>query len=80
MRFPIENVVSGAFLSKDILRRFTSSSESRCAFTQKFSVSVVLTCMSDTDVGSGIGGTGVLGRRGSLNSSSLGLALSAGRI
>ena len=36
--------------------------------------------MSDTDVGSGIGGTGVSGQRGSPNSSSLGLVLSAGRI
>ena len=37
-------------------------------------------CVSDDVVGSGVVGTAVSGRKGSPNNSSLGLALSAGRI
>ena len=67
-------------VSKEVLRLSTSSRESRCAFEQKFSVSVALIYVSDEDAGNGVSGVNVSGQRGSPKSSSLGIALSAGSI
>ena len=67
-------------MSKDVLRRSASSRDSRCAFARNVSARVKLIWVSSGEVGNGMSGVAESGRKGRPNSSSLGVALRAGRI
>ena len=67
-------------MSKDVLRRSASSKESKCALARKTSARVKLVWVSKSEVGKGTSGMVWLGLNGRPNSSSLGVALRAGKI